>query len=403
MPPARHAESRLAPGGALRRVVLGSMALVLLVGRLPGTPEPVAAPPPSGTATVPMGGIATGAVSSSPRSVDLALIASIVPGGFVRSDYSWSTAQPRPDRWSWSAHDARIDEVHAAGLEVLAMLGYTPSWANGGSRDDKRPPAPAFVGHWRRYCYEFARRYIPRGVTVFEVWNEPNLTRFWTTGPDVGDYVRLVLAPCSSGLRAAAGALEAHITILTGGTAPAVDGRNVDPRTWTAGLYAAGARPYFDAIAHHPYTWPHSPFDNERMAPDSVAPNQWNAMVQTKVIRATMLRHGDAAKQVWATEVGLPSRSAGPTYPRAGSRGFVSADLMATRIDEIFDAWFGLASASDPAWVGPLIWYQHRDQSVDPEDDVEDGFGVVDHQGDDKRGSGRTPRQALTAAFARFP
>jgi hypothetical protein len=334
---------------------------------------------------------------------DLALIDSIVPGGFVRSDYTWATVQPRrdpdPRTWSWSTYDARIAAVHAAGLRVLAMLGYTPSWANGGSPDDKRPPAPGFTDHWRQFCEQFARRYIPAGVTVFEVWNEPNLTRFWTTGPNVTDYVRRVLAPCATGLRTAAAALATPITIITGGTAPATNGTNVDPRTWVTGLYANGAQPYFDAIGHHPYTWPYPPQQNAAMAPGSFTPNQWNAMIQTADLRATMLRHGDADKQIWATEVGLPSRDAEPTYPTAGHQGFVSNDLMVTRIDEIFTAWFGMATAADPDWIGPLIWYQHRNQASSAAG-VEGGFGVTYSSGADKPGTARTPRQALTDAFA---
>jgi hypothetical protein len=211
-----------------------------------------------------------------------------------------------------------------------------------------------------------------------------------------------VLIPCSTGLRAAAAVRHAVITIVTAGTAPATDGPNIDPRTWVAGLYASGGRPYFDAIGHHPYTWPYPPDQNAAVPPASRDPNQWNAMIQTKDIRATMVHNGDAGKQVWATEVGVPSRAEPPTYPASGHQGFVSFDLLATRIEQIFSAWFGMPTPDDPGWVGPLIWYQHRDQSRAPIGaNTEGGFGVTDHQGVAKPTAGMTPRAALTDAFTR--
>ena len=183
--------------------------------------------------------------------------------------------------------------------------------------------------------------------------------------------------------------------------APATDGTNIDPRSWASGLYEAGARPHFDAIGHHPYTWPYAPDDNAGLAPGSRAPNQWNAMIQTKDIRATMVSNGDAGKQIWATEVGLPSRPDPPTYPNAGHQNFVSYDLMVIRIREVFSAWFGMSTPGDTTWAGPLIWYQHRDQLPPPlGGNTEGGFGVTDWAGADKPATGVTPRQALTEAFA---
>jgi hypothetical protein len=464
--------------------VSGHTATVLRSGTpdtllVPDDTEPSVTPFP-----YPMGGIATGTVLSTPLSTDFSLIASIVPGGFVRSDFSWKTVQPTSSAsFTWTTYDSRIAAANTAGLETLAMLGYSPPWANGAFADDKYPPAAGFEDEWQAFCNAFATRYIPLGVKVYELWNEANLSRFWTPGPNIADYVNRVLIPGANGLRAAATALGESITILTAGTAPASNGTittrtvtnkaltsnvatlttsvahgltvgktvkvalspadpvfdgvytvastpttttfsyvktnanvtsaavggtaafgsgvNIDPRWWVDGLYSHGGKNYFDAVAHHPYTWPYPPNSNSGVAPGDIA--QWNTMLQTRDIRRAMLANGDAAKLVWATEVGLPSRDASPTYPTTGHQNFVSHSLMVTRIAEIFAEWFNLATDPlDDDWVGPLIWYQHRNQSVEPlGTNTEGGFGVVYNDGTNKPGS-PSPRQALANAFTSY-
>jgi hypothetical protein len=356
-----------------------------------------------GVPTLTTGGFATGTVLSTPITTDLNLMASVKPGGWVRSDYSWKTIQPTSAAsFTWTEPDARIDAVHAAGMKVLAMLGYSPAWANGGQTDDKFPPASGFTAQWQEFCRQFALRYIPRGVTVFELWNEANLQRFWKPAPNIADYVNRVLVPGAAGLRAAATSLGVSITIITAGTAPATNnGTNIDPRTWVTGLYSNSGKAHFDALGHHPYTWPFSPDENIAVAPGSFSPNQWNTMIQTRDLRATMLANTDGAKKIWATEVGLPSRDAAPTYPTTGHQNFVSHTLMATRIAQIADFWFGMPTGGDLGWAGPLIWYQHRNQSAEPlGTNTEGGFGIVYNSGTDKPNGVRAALQAKLAQYA---
>jgi hypothetical protein len=422
----------------------------------------------------PQGGIATGVVLSSPLSTDFNLISGMVPGGFLRSDYSWKVAEGTQGSYSWGTFDTRIAAINAAGLRTLAMLGYSPTWANGGNADDKVAPLAGFEDEWQEYCRRFAERYIPQGVTVFELWNEPNITTFWKPTPNVYDYVNRILIPGANGLRAAADALGVGITILSAGTAPAssgtvtqrtvtnkaltsnvatlttsvahgytvgrivdvrgVDstfdggymitatpttttfsyvkvaadvastadtgtadsgtGTNIDPRMFAHGVYGNGGRDYFDAYAHHPYTWPFPPNQDDSIAFGSYNPNQWNTMVQTRRIREIMVTYGDSAKRIWATEVGAPSRDASPTYPTTGHQNFVSHATLATRINEIFDYWFALEGA------GPLIWYQHRNQASEPlGTNTEGGFGIVYNSGTDKPNG---VRSAITAKFAQY-
>lgn len=427
---------------------------------------------PPATVAFPNVGFAMGVVGTTPTSTDLNRVAAMAPGGGCRQDFSWSTIQPTQgtditSNATWTASVTRLQEMLNAGLKPLPMLGYSPSWANGGQADNKYAIGSTFGDEWQLFCQEFAERAIPLGIRHFELWNEPNIVNFWKAAPNVTDYVTRCLIPGAAGLRAAATALGVTITVLTAGTAPASlgtvtprtvtnkalasnvatlttsvahgitvgktvrvaigdaafdgvynvasvpttttltfaktgsnvtsaaasgtvsfgSGSNIDPRWWVEGLYSNGGQSSFDAVAHHPYTWPFPPTENEGAVADSLS--QWNTMQQTIAMRATMVAKGDSAKQIWCTEVGVPSRDAEPTYPTTGHQNFVSHATLATRVNQIFDEWFSLDDAS-PGWIGPLLWYQHRNAASEPlGTNTEGGFGLIYNSGSDKPGGAR--------------
>jgi hypothetical protein len=273
----------------------------------------------------------------------------------VRVDFPWRAVQAGGrDSWNWIALDAAVDAIHARGLRVLALPAYTPSWANGGHDDGTY--APLDGADWERFVYQAGRRYIPRGVLTWEMWNEPNLRTFWKPTPSRSGYVAKVLVPGARGIRRAAEETGAKVTVLTAGTAPShtVDG-NISPLDFVKGIYANGGRSSFDAVAHHPYTWPHAPTE-----PDA----SWNAMLQSSLIYDEMKAQGDGAKKIWATEVGYPTGD--PTTQKWA----VDEPTQAKRMRQVFAHWF-----SQP-FAGPLLWYSLRDLSHDGTS-PEDHFGVL--------------------------
>ncbi len=212
--------------------------------------------------------------------------------GWVRHDVQWDVVEPQRGMFDWSGSDAVIDGARERDLNVLALISYTPAWANGGHDDHRYAPSdPAEFG---AFAGRVARRYARSGVHAYEIWNEPNVA-YWQPAPDPGAY--------TAALRAAYVAIhaaDADATVVTGGTSPAGDGPGtISPHAWLQALYAAGAQPYFDAIGHHPY------LDSD-IGPDSTDPgNPWFQMAgSTPSIRSIQAEHGDQDKRIWATEVG---------------------------------------------------------------------------------------------------
>lgn len=172
--------------------------------------------------------------------------------GWVRLDVSWPGVQAAgPGSYDWRRVDREIGQARRHGLRVLGVLGYTPPWARdtGCHRFTCPPSDPA---RFARFARAAARRYRGR-VSAWEVWNEPNSTRFWVR-PDPVRYGRL-LALAVPALSAA----DPRADVVFGGLATA----DAAPDRLETGqfLLAACAGPaatacrHLDGLGYHPFTF----------------------------------------------------------------------------------------------------------------------------------------------------
>jgi Cellulase (glycosyl hydrolase family 5) len=115
----------------------------------------------------------------------------------VQQPADWDPASPNDPNYDWSAADARIGQIVAAGLEPIVQVYEAPVWARLSPDVRVSPPRPDAFGEFLQAA---AERYsglnsgLPR-VRYWEIWNEPNLSLyFWPqfdfetsefTSPDV--------------------------------------------------------------------------------------------------------------------------------------------------------------------------------------------------------------------------
>jgi hypothetical protein len=221
--------------------------------------------------------------------------------GLLRQPFLWSRIETAPGVFDFSVYDDVVASAAFAGLHVLPVLLDAPPWRSTGPPvapgEDMYPPAQADA--FATLAGALVRRYGPGGsfwaanpdlpVVPFhswQVWNEPNTSQFWATGPDPAAYTRL--------LRAAAAAIRAAdpgAEVVAAGLPESLGGTPV--ATYLDGMYDAGARGSFDTLAIHPY-----------------ARDPEGALDILRGARAELDRHGDAQKPIWATEFGWAS--AGP-------------------------------------------------------------------------------------------
>jgi hypothetical protein len=226
----------------------------------------------------------------------------------------------------------------AAGFEgsggrLLVALGLAPPWA----RDPVRicggchgPPAenPFVMDAWDDFVRLMARTFPD---AAFEVWNEPNFTRFWSPAPDPARYARLVR-------RTARVVREtAPMAKVLAGSVLAVD-RDVPDQgivrssTFLEQAFAAGLRGSYDAISWHVYP-AQSGGRVEDLGEDSIF-RRAIADVQGAI------DDGDPGAAQWVTETGVTTTGEDLAVPADAQRDGLAAVLRLLASDERIEGIF---------------------------------------------------------------
>lgn len=244
--------------------------------------------------------------------------------GWLRLQLVWGDFEPAPGAYDWAPLDARIAAAVDAGAQIVLSVTRAPAWAApdhpGGLPSGDGVAAfgatmAAITGHYRGL------------VRAYEIWNEPNLASETGGQVDVAAYAATLRAGYD-GVKA----IDQSAVVLFGGLAPAVGDAPtvaVDPARFLEAFYALddGATRAFDALGAHPYGAANPP---EARYPDAPGAGACPPGVprlagtcyrdapayyfrQVEDLRALMVAHGDAAKQIWLTEFGwaaCPGRAA---------------------------------------------------------------------------------------------
>lgn len=94
---------------------------------------------------------------------------------WLRVHFSWRGIEPAPDVFDFTRWDRYVANCTTHGIKIIAMLNYPPSWL---APDSRNYVAPADLPHYLDYVNRTVRRY-GHAVAAWEIWNEPNLERFW--------------------------------------------------------------------------------------------------------------------------------------------------------------------------------------------------------------------------------
>jgi hypothetical protein len=209
----------------------------------------------------------------------------------IRVAVYWSDVQPTRDGpLDFTATDRVFAAAAAEGLSVLPVVLRAPAWAREAPARMASPPRgdasyaaflTALVGRygpggslWRE------RTDLPvRPQRDWQIWNEPNIDTYWSSPrPFAARYVRLLHA-AHDALKAA----DPGSRVVLAGFA------NFSWRALAA-AYRAGARPWFDVAAVHPFSG--------RLA---------NVLKIIRLNRRVMARAGDARTGLIVSELTWPS------------------------------------------------------------------------------------------------
>jgi polysaccharide biosynthesis protein PslG len=221
----------------------------------------------------------------------------------VRLEANWDWVQfGGPRSFDWTQLDRAVHTARAVGLTVDLVVDGCPPWAALPSAKHSQHPQPASATRFAAWAADVARRYTPQGVQYFEIWNEPNDSKFWHPRANPALYAKML----EDSYRAIK-TIDPSAVVLAGGLAPIVTSthRNMSMIAFLRAIYAAGAKPYMSSVAVHPYCYPALPGQYYSWS-------AWSQMsLTTPSIRSVMRQHNDANESIWITEFG--------TKPKQGS------------------------------------------------------------------------------------
>jgi GH35 family endo-1,4-beta-xylanase len=262
---------------------------------------------------------------------------------WLRVLIDWSRVEPMPGAFDWGYVDYWINGARQRDLKVLGLIAYTPEWARAPGAYFSAPPvAPAVFAS---FAAKVVQRYGDR-VSNWEIWNEPNVPIFF-------GYTENRAAGYTDLLKAAYPAIKAvqpKSTVVAAGLSRAWPPDA--PPIFVREMYALGAKPFFDALAMHPYVYP-----------AGLGADDHNGWSDVERVRQIMLENQDNGKRIWMTELGAHTGT-----PESGG---VSQQEQAKQITDV------LWKAALCGFSGPAFIYSIRDiDSADPAND-QDNFGAL--------------------------
>ncbi|MBE2201511.1 MAG: hypothetical protein IAE79_23065 [Anaerolinea sp.] len=279
--------------------------------------------------------------------------------GWVKQTFPWREIEGiEKGAYDWYRTDLIVQMVEESGLQMVVRLDQNPLWAVASLPDaqinDNQPPVD--YQDFGDFCHAVAARYHGR-IAAYQVWNEPNLSREWGgQPPDPAAYTEL-LRVCYEGIKTAdPGAIVISAGLApTGTTLPVAmpDGE------FLQGMYAAGAGAYFDVLGVHAPGYKAPP----EMSPDEVAADtefgngRWFAFRHVEDLRALMVAHGDAYKQIAILEMGWTLDQVNEGYTWYAVDEATQADYLVRAYqyaEENWRPWIGLMTTvyiADYEWT----------------------------------------------------
>jgi polysaccharide biosynthesis protein PslG len=260
----------------------------------------------------------------------------------VRVLLPWAGIEPFQGVYNWAPADRMVNAAAARGMGVLGILNATPPWATepGAPPIVGRPASPAAYG---TFAGLVAQRYVGK-VSAYEIWNEPNGSKFYAPAPDPAGYTQLLQAAYPR-----IKAVDPSATVIGGVVgAGLASGTNINPVAFVDGMYQAGAQGNFDALSFHPYNYAIK-FSQGGFHPET-------PINQLDRIHQLMVANGDSDKVIWASEYGMPT-------------SLTSEANQADFINDMVTTWRTID------YTGPVFIFSLRDRQTGSTN-IDDTYGI---------------------------
>ncbi len=165
-------------------------------------------------------------------------IKKIANAGFkwIRMDFIWNAVECEKGKYDFSDYDKLMADLDKHGIKAYFILDYGNNFYDGGAAPRNNETQEAFVKFVEASVKHFRNRNI-----VWEIWNEPNLDKFWAPKANPEDYVKLAKVVYDAVKRNDPNAM------LVG---PALSGWDFN---FLENIFKLGFLENIDAVSLHPY------------------------------------------------------------------------------------------------------------------------------------------------------
>lgn len=210
-----------------------------------------------------------------------------------RFSVQWAMVEQIKGKYDWTEPDGEYEAMQRYAPQPVMVLANAPVWARDRSAQCPvsglclYPPLAKYDSQWKKFVRAAIARYP--NVRAIEVWNEPNLGRFWAPAPDPKRYGAILRAAHD-----AAVAQRSTKPVVVGGLGPAANtATTMGAAEYLKQVYASAGAGYFEGIGAHPYT--------------TQVPLVENMAKRLDKLRAVRDASADSGTSLWITEMGLSS------------------------------------------------------------------------------------------------
>lgn len=225
--------------------------------------------------------------------------------GWIRQEFPWEDIEihgkgdfedrrTKPHKSAWLKYDRIVTLAEEYDVEILARLDNPPAWSRAAGDKIGTLAPPDNFGDFGDFAAAIAERYCGR-INYYQVWNEPNIYPEWgEQDVDPGAYTELLRVAYQ---RIKAACPEA--TVVSAALAQNIEagGHHMSDLLFLERMYAAGADDYFDVLGAQAFGLWTGPTDRR-------ASRDRANFSRIELTRDIMVRHGDANKPIWITEMG---------------------------------------------------------------------------------------------------
>jgi len=241
----------------------------------------------------------------------------------IRMDFRWQFIEPRQGVHVFSEYDAIASLITSAGIKILPILGYGTEWSNASNDTEPHSYPPDEPLYYQDYVARTVEYFRDR-ISIWELWNEPNVRFFWRPEPDSKAYLDLLRAGFI-GVKYEDPNAVVVLGGLTGNGLYSIPEHGV-PSNFLKDLYDYDGGRFFDVINVHPYCHPYGgrhPLEGR--------------LGETRKLATS---YGDIDKPLWITEIGWPRELVGRSAHASWVKTVYSLDI-------------------------PVFWYNLRDEPGD--------------------------------------